>query len=459
MAFPTPGTKTAPATATATKAKAEGAGTIATLAPAFNPAAVTAAPKATATTKTAAAKTTKTDIEKLLNTLKLRLSQNEAIREAGNPIDLEMFKIARIAPELHQGITEVLEHFGFDFGENSNGLRFLPESVRKDGSTKPAALYFISLAAAADNSDGAVALRWGNETKEYGAEDDIYPTGIRILGKSAVLNTPTLTCPVGLLVKSELTEDEEKNLSLAGTFGELAEYLTQSGGGNILADLPEGFMMLLTEAEQRTSKKGNKYTLLHGTQLNSDSQPIGDVSIFSPGRGVDYWADKGSKTVLQYDSTTKVLNVLSASDGAVLDSLPLMPKTLKLKELEIGATYDWLGCELVQFKSSKGWVIKVRKQAGENGEPGGTIEQCYTNRAIENVISGGAAMILEAAGEGTDDLDAIFKLESDEPFGTILIRGHKPYSSGVSVDVECLINKSESEKKEEDALFAELGLI
>lgn len=329
--------------------------------------------------------------------------------------------------------------------------------MREDGSVKPPALYFISLAATSEDSEGAAMLRWGSEVKNYGADEGIYPTGIRVVGKSAVLNTPSLTCPIGLLVKAELKEADEKQLALASTFGELAEYLSQSAGGNILSDLPEGFMMLFVEAEERMSKKGNKYTLLHGVQLDADSQPTGDVSIFSPGRDVAYWADKGSKkTVLQYDDTTKVLNVLNAQTGDLFEALPLMPKTLKLKELEVGAVYDWLGCELVQFKQSKGWVIKVRKQGGN------VTEQCYTNRTIENTISGGAKMILEAAGESTEsstDLDKIFKLEAAEPFGTIAIRGHKPYSGGVSVDVECLINKTETAQAEEDALFAELGLI
>lgn len=454
MAFPTSSATATPASATTTK----------TAAPAYKPASSAAAttqtsPAAASGTSTKTTKAAKINLEQLLNRLKIRLAQNEAIRQAGEPKDLTMSAIARIAPDLHAGMVEVLEHFGFCFGEESNGLRFLPEAVREDGSTKPPALYFISLAAAPANNDGSAILRWCGETKEYASDDAIYPAGIRVIGKSAVLNTAAITCPIGLLVKSDLDEEQEKRLALANTFGELAEWLSESAGGNVLSDLPEGFLMFFTGAEARTSKKGNKYTLLHGTQLDAQSQPMGDVSIFSPGREADYWAGKESKVVLQYDSDAKLLNLLSVETGAAVDSLPLKAKTLKLKELQVGATYDWLGCELVQFKSSKGWVISVRRQAGENGEPGGNVEQCHTNRTIESTISGGAAMILEAAGLPTDDLDAIFKINVEQPFGTIAIRGHKPYSGGISVDVECLINKTASDKDAEDALFAELGLI
>jgi hypothetical protein len=389
----------------------------------------------------------------LLNTLKLRLAQNEAIRAAGDAKDLAMSAIARIAPELHTGITAALEHFGFDFDENSNGLRFIPEGVREDGTTRPAALYFLSLAANGE-SDGA-ALRWGTQTKEYG-EEDIYPTGVRVVGKEAVLNTPALTCPIGLLVKAGLTEDEQKAMALAGTFSELAGYLRASAGGNILSELPEGFMMLLESVEERKSKKGNKYTLLHGQQLNTDSLPIGEVSIFAPGnKDAAAWLAQVGAIVLQFDSELKVMNVLNKATGAVLEVVPMMAKTLKLRELEVGATYDWMGCELVTFKNNtKGWVIKVRKQGSTK------VESCYTNRRIENTISGGAKMILEAAGMPTHDLDAVFKVDSPNPFGTIEVRGHDRYEGDkVSVDVQCLLHKSDTAKQEEDALFAELGLI
>lgn len=452
MAFPTSATATAPvATPAPATAPATAPGTPTQPAVA-RPAAFVAPTAAAKKAPTAQAQTAKIDAGNLLNALKLKLAQNEKIREAGEPKDLPMSAILRIAPELHSVLGSVLEHFGFGFSEESTGLRFLPEGVREDGSVKPAALYFISIAAAPEETGGCL-LRWGNETKELNLDDPIYPLGIRVLGKQAVLATPTLTCPIGLLVKSDVSEEQEKQLALCGTFGELAPWLNQSAGGNILSDLPVGFLLFFAEAEDRTSKKGNTYTLLHGTQLNAASEPMGEVSIFSPGRDAAYWADKGNKVVLQYDDEAKLLNVLDAQSGAVLEALALIPKTLKLKELEVGATYDWLGCELVQFKTQKGWVIKLRKQ-GDSGSV-----QCYTNRTIENTISGGAGMILAAAGLPTDDLDQIFKVESAEPFGTIEIKGHKKYSSGISVDVEIKINKTESQAEAEDALFAELGLI
>ena len=452
MAFPTSATASAPV-ATPTAVTAPAATVTPTQAAVTKPAAFVAPTAAAKKAPAAQAQSTKkTDTGSLLNALKLKLAQNEKIREAGEPKDLPMSAILRIAPELHAALGSVLEHFGFGFGEESTGLRFIPEGTREDGSVKPAALYFISIAAAPEETGGCL-LRWGNETKELDIDALIYPLGIRILGKQAVLATPTLTCPIGLLVKSDVSEEQEKQLALCGTFGELAPWLNQSAGGNILSDLPIGFLLYFTEAEDRTSKKGNVYTLLHGTQLDADSQPMGEVSIFSPGRDAAYWADKGNKVVLQYDDEAKLLNVLDAQSGAVVEALALTPKTLKLKELEVGATYDWMGCELVQFKTQKGWVIKLRKQ-GDSGSV-----QCYTNRTIENTISGGAGMILAAAGLPTDDLDQIFKVESAEPFGTIEIKGHKKYSSGISVDVEIKINKTESQAEAEDALFAELGLI
>jgi hypothetical protein len=447
MAFPVPSATTSASSATATATVTEGAKKAA----AFNPAAATTPAPAKATT--AKTKTAKTDLGQLLNTLKLRLTQNEAIRTAGEPKDLSMSTITRIAPELSDGMAQVLEHFSFDFDEDSNGLRFLPEGLRDDGSTRPAALYFLSLAASGEG-DG-VALRWGDLTREY-SDEQIYSTGIRILGKEAVLNTPTLTCPIGLLIKGGLTEDEQKRMALAGTFSELSEYLRVSAGGGIISDLPENFLMLFASAEERTSKKGNKYTLLHGTQLSpEDSTPMGEVSIFAPGgKDAQYWAGYAGKCVLQYDNETKEVNLLNAGTGEPIGSIAILPKTLKLRELEIEVLYDWVGCELVTFKQSKGWVIKVRKQG-----TGNTV-QCYTNRQIEGVIESGAAMILTAAGMPTDNLDAIFKVDSPYPFGTIRVRNHKPYGDGkVSVDVECLINKSDSAQAEEDALFAELGLI
>jgi len=420
--------------------------------PAFNPVAVTAASPAPAATP-AKVKTDKLDVGQLLNKLKSRLAQNKAMREAGDAKDLAMSAVARIAPDLHTGIAAALEHFGFDFDENSNGLRFIPEGVREDGTTRPAALYFLSLAANGE-SDGA-ALRWGTQTKEYG-EEDIYPTGVRVVGKEAVLNTPALTCPIGLLVKAGLTDDQQRAMALAGTFSELAGYLRASAGGGIVSELPEGFMMLLNGFEERTSKKGNKYTLLNGTQLSADSLPIGEVSIFPPGnKDAAAWLAQVGAVVLQFDSELKVMNVLDKTTGAALEALPMMAKTLKLKELKVGEVYDWVGCELVTFKDGgKGWVVKLRHQKS------GTTVSCYTNRTIENTITGGAEMILEAAGIPTDNLDLIFKVDSEKPFGTVKVRSQTPYGEGkVSVDVECLINKTETEEQAEDELFAELGLI
>jgi hypothetical protein len=364
-----------------------------------------------------------------------------------------MATIARIAPELHDGMAAALEHFAFDFNESSTGLRFVPEGIREDGTTRPAALYFLSLAASGEGE--STVLRWGSQTKEY-ASELIYPSGIRLSGKEAMLNTPALTCPVGLLVKAGLTDDEQKKMALSDSFAELSEYLRVSAGGSdILSELPEGFMMTLESAEERTSKKGKKYTLLHGQRLNEQSLPVGEVSIFAPGDGdVAKWTALANKAVLQFDSDTKTMNLLDIATGVLVTSIAIQPKTLKLRELEVGATYDWLGCMLVQFKTSKGWVIKLRKQGETN-----TL-QCYTNRQIEGVIESGAAMILSQVGLPTDDLDLIFKVDSDKPFGTITVRNHRSYGEGkVSVDVECLLHKSDTAKQEEDALFAELGLI
>ena len=191
--------------------------------------------------------------------------------------------------------------------------------------------------------------------------------------KRAYLIAGNVKAPVGLITK-ELSEAAAKNMALATTFGELAEYLAQ-GGGNVLTEFHQGFMMVLFGAEAKTSKVGNAYVLLHGGELDAQSNPKGDVSIFSPaGKGEDYWADKAGSVVLVYDEATKSFNVLDASTGAALDNLPLSAKTKKLKELPVGDSFEMIGCELVDFSGRKSWVVKLRS--------GKEVFSAYTNTKL-----------------------------------------------------------------------------
>lgn len=447
MAFPTSSTASATNGAAHSAVASATVANTPTAAPLYvPPTAQASAPAAAATVVQQVTTVKPADMESMLNGLKLRLAQNSAITE---PKDITLEALRSAASELANAIAQATQYLGFTAEPTDSALRFLPERHDEEKGLKPAALYFLSLAS---DGKGSCSVRWGNKTIDFDGGDGIFNAGIRILEKQAYLIAGNVKAPVGLITK-ELSEGAAKNMALATTFGELSEYLAQ-GGGSILSEYHEGFMMALFGAEAKVSKKGNTYLVLHGAELNAQSQPAGDVSIFSPGnKGEQYWADKGGAVILVYDDQAKSFNVLASATGEQIDNIPLRTKTAKLKELAVGDSFEMIGCELIEYEGRKSWVVKLRKAGGE-------MFSCYTNTRLREMFDVGADQVLASAGRDASDLSQILKLScADHPFGTLTVLGQRSNSNGVIVDLDIQLAKTKAQAAEETDFFASLGIV
>lgn len=348
----TPPASVAPAMQTVTAeapVAAQAAPTIA--APVVVPPVAQAAP-----TPAPAAATQLIDLAPMLGGLQHDLEMQAEPKDA----DISLGQLRKALPDLAKGLETVGKHFGFSTGDDALAVRFVAAHADDKGEARASAVYTFSLNAAP--SKKTCLLKWGNASVEMNPNDVVYIVGIR-RDRPSKIKLPNYTCPIGIAVDN-LSDQQKKQLSEAETFAELAPFLKEGAGSNMVTKMPDGFRMLVTSATPKRSRKGNDYIPLMGDRLDENGNKMGECGIFNPASD-DYWTKPGLlPCILLYQEATRKLYVYSPNGGEPLDAISIRPRPESLNKLRVGkhgTEYEVVGHYQREMRDkATSWVVSLR---------------------------------------------------------------------------------------------------